>query len=115
MDLLGYIILTVFCFIGLLQSAKFVSLKLTQPKSKCDHILLYPVKDGIEDIEMIIRFIHNQSKWDCYEGDTVFVLDLGLDDESKRIAKVLSLELDGVEYCTPESLMDKINIEVDKN
>lgn len=112
MELLGYIVITIFCFIGLLESIKLLSLKLTQPKAKYKHMLLYPVKDGIEDIEMIIRFIHNQSKWDCYEGDTVLVLDLGLDEESRRIAKVLSYELDGIVYCTPENLMDKIDEEI---
>ena len=115
MDLLGYIVLTIFCFIGLLESVKFISLKLIQPKTKYKHMLLYPVKDGIEDIEMVIRFLHNQSKWDCYEGDTVLVLDLGLDEESRRIAKVLAFELDGIEYCTPDNLMDKINLEIEKN
>lgn len=112
MELIGYILLTIFSFIGLLQTAKYLCVTLTKPKTKYNHMLLYPVKDGIKDIEMVIRFLHNQTKWDCYDGDTVLVLDLGLDEESRRIAKVLSLELDTIIYCTPEDVLEKIDEQI---
>lgn len=110
MELFAYILFTVFGVIGLFETVRFLSFKLYRPKQKVEQLLLCPLDGGVDDVELLIRFLHHQAKWDCYESDIVLLLDRGLDAEGQRIAKVLAQDLDGVVYCTEETLLKQLPV-----
>ncbi len=108
MSLALYIVVGFLSLLGILEVIRFCCLKLFSGKAIKNKIVIYPVDGAIEDLEWVVRAIYEREKWDYDIDGTVYLLDLGLDQESKQIVEILQKDLPGLMICNETELMTKI-------
>lgn len=99
-----YIVLACLSTLGILELIRFISLHILTASYKIKRFVIYPVGGDTEDLELLIRSIYQKSQWED-SGDTeTILLDLGLDEEGKRIARILQYDLKSFYFCAPKDL-----------
>lgn len=101
LEILAYMIVASLSMMGILELVRFVSLHILSGSCKMKRFVVYPVGGECEDLELLVRSVYQKSQWeDCGNTETV-LLDLGLNEEGRRIVKILQRDLRGFYYCSP--------------
>ena len=85
---------------GLTQGVGQLIRWIWRPRQDMPAILVLPVCGHCEDVEYRLR--HALARWQWTAGahaDRVLLLDTGLDEESRQLARVVCDRLPGVEFC----------------
>lgn len=109
MEILLYIVVAILSALGLIELMKMLTNILFSAKDIRQKVVVYPVSGAYQDLEMSIRALYHRARWDTNDcNNEIYLLDLGMDEESKRIAKVLSQDLSGLHYCDQQTLVPEI-------
>lgn len=103
-----YAVIAVFCMLGILEFSHFIAMKIYEPKHKTGQIIVYPLRGTTEELELQIKYIYHRAAWNGDNTERILFLDLGLNDEGKRIAKILANELLSASYCDRSSVAEEI-------
>ena len=73
-----------------------------------ESVIVMPLKGELPDLEFSVRRIRHEQNWRYRSDCRVFLVDLGMSQESRRIAEILVQDIDGVYLCKQEELLGKI-------
>lgn len=90
--------------VGIIEVFKVISFSFFNKKDNNGEIIIViPFNGHNEDAEMILRNAISDAKWlSSMSNRKIVCLDLGMDNETKKICEIISEEQDLVEIYSPE-------------
>lgn len=87
------------CILGIVDLIRIISCRLLKSKNDKNLIILAPVKDSADDVEIMLRSAAAKAQWVyCGAIERVVCLDCGADEETKKICKKICEEYPFMEY-----------------
>lgn len=81
----------------------------SKPKRRCRCCLLIPIRAGAEDLEQLLRWGYNSVLWDRWiMSGRLILVDLGADEESRKICEAFCEDRKDVWFLRPEQLSEAV-------
>ena len=107
LEIILSIFLTVLSIIGLIELFKLTVVNSLNSQKNKNNILIIPISGHREEAEILLRDAIFQTKWlSKNDHKKVICLDLGMDDETKKICNIIKIENDFIYFCTPDNLIE---------
>ena len=88
-----HIILNIICafliILGLVETIRIFNLLIIDSKRLKNTLVIVPISGHNEEIEYTLRSIITKFKWDGYKNQKIICLDFSMDDETRKICKMI--------------------------
>ena len=68
-----------------------------------------PVKGEVPELEFSLRKIQHNRAWKYHSECQVYLIDLGISEESRRLIRILQRDIQGIYLCSAEDLPKAIS------
>lgn len=97
-----YLLIAVCGSIGLIELIHMIDRLLYNTNDSTKKIVLLPAKGALEDIEFTIRRMVCHRRWTAKTTHEIYIIDLGLSEESRQILSLIQKDIEGITVCTEE-------------
>lgn len=102
-----YVIFGILGILGIVYLSGKIAMWFLKPSRVYETVTMIPVKGEMNDLERIVRFVESCSLWDYYpQNSRLILLDMGVDEETKRLCQVLSEKYENVAFCTRQEVTE---------
>lgn len=110
MYLFGMVILIFFAMLGLCGMCRGIARGLSKPDNDREIILIEPIKRGQENAEFTLRRAAQKVLWmGRHAPDRVIALDCDMDENTRKLCRLVCGDYPFMELCTKEELSERIN------
>lgn len=93
--------------VGLIEIFRIIFVSLNKSELNKNIITLLPIYGHVEDIEMLLRSAkYDEINFDSKNNRHIMCLDLGMDDETRRICEIFSQENENIDLCSLKEFND---------
>jgi len=107
---LSVCIMAFFAVVGICECLKGIVRIFTKSGDDREILLIEPICNKQEDAEYLLRSAAQRIKWMGKNApDRVICLDCNMDDETKKLCKMVCRDFPFIEMCTQEELFNTLN------
>lgn len=102
--------LAFFAVIGICECCSGIVRLFTKSGNDREIILIEPICQKQEDAEYLLRSAAQRVKWMGKNApDRVICLDCNMDEETKKLCKLVCRDYPFIEMCTPDEMFEMLN------
>ena len=82
---------------GCVELIRWLALRILRPPKEYSGVLVLPISGHCPDVEYLVRTAASQSRWAVNMTDRIFLLDAGMDEETRALAEDICAKCEYVE------------------
>lgn len=99
---LGLLIIVLLCTIGTCELIQIIAKLVFEKSDSGNRILVLPLKGDVDNLEFTIKQMKYQNEWKLKTSYQIYLIDMGMSEETQRIVSILQQDIDGITLCTEE-------------
>lgn len=86
---------------GCVELIRYIALRILKNGNSVSPVLVLPVSGHCQDMEFVVRAAVSRSRWISDSPGSVLIIDIGMDDETRILAKKICDEFSNVSLGVP--------------
>ena len=102
-------VMAIFAVLGVLEVVFLICHWTYGREKEGETLVILPVQGEVPELEFSLRKIQHNRAWKYHSECQVYLVDLGISEESKRLIRILQRDIQGIYLCSAEDLPKAIS------